>query len=146
MKYILFFTFVLIVSGSCFADPLSILTVKGKKISLSVEIADTEKKHKIGLMNRDNLFPYDGMLFVFQKPIPVQFWMKDTKISLDVVFIGEDGVIKAIKYKAKPGDLTPIPAPSPVLAVLEIEGGQTKTLGISTGDTVIHTIFEKDLK
>ena len=129
-----------------FADDLKIVTVTGKTVSFHVDIANTPETRETGLMNRDVMANDAGMLFVFDTPVTPQFWMKDTRIALDMVFIGADGVVKGVYDTAKPLDLTPIPSPAPVLAVLEINGGRAKTLGISTGAQVIHQFFEKDLK
>jgi len=150
MKSILSFLLIVFFAFQSYADvPMNELIIEThlkQSIPFQVEIADTKEKQKKGLMGRDSLKPRTGMLFVFEKPAKIQFWMKDAKIFLDMIFIGEDGVIKGIHEKAIPYDTTPITAPEPVLAVLEIEGGTAKTLGISRGDKVIHKIFEKGLK
>lgn len=136
----------LVVPVAAFADDLKIITTTQKIIALHVEIANTPETREMGLMNRDVMANDAGMLFVFDAPVTPQFWMKDTRMTLDMVFIGADGVVKGVYDTAKPYDLTPIPSPEPVLAVLEINGGRAKSLGISKGAQVIHEIFEKDLK
>jgi uncharacterized membrane protein (UPF0127 family) len=127
------------------AEPLQIQT-STQTLVFDVEIADTEETRAMGLMNRPSLAPNSGMLFIFDVLSLPEFWMKDTKISLDMIYIGEDGVIDGIHENAIPYDETPISPPAPALAVLEIAGGSSKTLGIAKGDKVIHQIFEKDLK
>jgi uncharacterized membrane protein (UPF0127 family) len=131
-------------------DSLVIELKSGSSIGFQVEIADTFEKREKGLMGRDSLPDNHGMLFLFDEPSTPAFWMKDCKIYLDMIFIGADGLIKGIHHKAIPGDLTPIPSPEPVIAVLEILGGTSEKLRISKGDKVIHPRLEhpaqKDLK
>lgn len=127
-----------------FAEPLQIKT-STQTLVFDVEIADTDETQAYGLMNRDKLAPNSGMLFIFDVLSWPKFWMKDTKISLDMIYIGEDGVIGGIHENAIPYDETPIRPPAAALAVLEIAGGSSKTLGIARGDKVIHQFFEKDL-
>ncbi len=126
------FLFLILVSipVPAFADDLKIVTVTGQTVSFHVDIANTPETRETGLMNRDVMAADAGMLFVFDGLVMPQFWMKDTRIALDMVFIGADGVVKGVYDTAKPYDLTPIPSPAPVLAVLEINGGRAKTLGI----------------
>ena len=132
-------------SSPVFAEPLTIETSK-QSIVLDVEIAYTQEERSLGLMNRDSLAPNSGMFFVFDVLSMPQFWMKDTKISLDMIYIDEKGFVAGIHANAIPYDETPIQPPGPALAVLEIAGGSAERLGIAKGDKVIHRIFEKDLK
>ncbi len=127
------------------AENLVIHTSK-QTISLNVEIADTDDERIQGLQNRETLAPHSGMLFIFETPNTPQFWMKDTKMPLDMVFIAADGTVEGIHENAVPYSLTPIPAPAPILAVLEISGGTAKTLGIAKGSTVNYKVFQKDEK
>lgn len=140
--FLLFFCF----PSLCFAgDILTIRTTKGD-VSLQVELADTPETRKNGLMGRDDLCERCGMLFVFDAEESPRFWMKDTPIPLDMIFIGADGVVKGVHRDARPYDETPISSPGMVLGVLEIRGKASEMLGISVGDQVIHKVFEKDLK
>lgn len=126
------------------AAGLTPLTVehKGRMHTLQVEVADTPEEHEQGLMFRTSLPKNEGMLFLFEKPRPVTMWMKNTPLSLDILFIGEGGSIVNIAEKAVPMSLTPIPAKEPVIAVLEINGGMAKRLGIAAGDTVKHEALQ----
>ena len=128
------------------AAPLIIQTAAGHSVTLDVAIAATTLSRERGLMNRPHLDARTGMLFVFDSIDTPKFRMKDTLIPLDMVFIGADGIIKGIHARAIPHDETPIPSPEPVLTVLEINGGEAETLGISTGDKVIYNFSQKDLK
>lgn len=102
-----------------------------------VEIARTPQQKQIGLMNRRSLGPDRGMIFPFPEPRPASFWMKDTLIPLDIVFIRADGRIAAIAERAEPLSLAAINSHEPVAAVLEIAGGRSAELGIGPGDRVV---------
>ncbi len=155
IKYVSLFSTLLFLSASSFAAPslpplkiekMQFETAAGQTIPFEVEIADTEPARQNGLMFRDSLKPNTGMLFIFDTPSEPMFWMKDAKIRLDLIYIGEDGIVKGVHANAIPFDLTPIPAPARVIAVLEIAGGTAETLGISKGAKAIHSIFKKDAK
>jgi uncharacterized membrane protein (UPF0127 family) len=100
-----------------------------------VEVARTPQEQETGLMNRRSLGPDRGMIFPYDPPQPVSFWMKDTLIPLDMIFIRPDGGIARIAT-AVPLSLEPVPAAEPIQAVLEIPGGRSAELGISAGDRV----------
>jgi uncharacterized membrane protein (UPF0127 family) len=82
------------------------------------------------------------MLFDFGQPRPVAMWMKNTYISLDMLFIRSDGTIAYIAENTVPKSLDTIGVNEPILAVLELAGGSAKRLGIRAGDTVFHRIFK----
>jgi uncharacterized membrane protein (UPF0127 family) len=89
-------------------------------------------------MYRNSLAPDRGMIFPYEPPQQVAFWMKNTFIPLDIVYIRADGTIARI-VNAQPMDLTPLPSGEPVAAVLEIKGGRAKELGIKEGDKASWT-------
>jgi uncharacterized membrane protein (UPF0127 family) len=120
-------------------EPLEIVS-EGRHARFVVEIADDFHKREVGLMCRRALAPDHGMLFDFREPKDVAFWMHNTLIPLDMVFIGADGRVFSIA-SARPLDDTPVPAGGPVRAVLEIPGGRARQLGILPGDKVVHRIF-----
>jgi len=101
-----------------------------------VEVARSAQEQETGLMNRPSLGPDRGMIFPYDPPQPVSFWMKDTLIPLDMIFIRPDGSIAKIAANTVPLSLEPVPAAEPIAAVLEIPGGRTAELGISAGDRV----------
>lgn len=101
-----------------------------------VEIADTDPKRERGLMFRRRLAADRGMWFVFSPPEQVSFWMKNTYIPLDLLFIGPDGRLLSIARNATPMSEATIPAPAPVSAVLEVAGGRAGALGLEPGDRV----------
>lgn len=106
-----------------------------------VEIASTPAERERGLMFRRELAADAGMLFDFQRPQPVSFWMKNTLIPLDMLFVAADGRIVNIAERAVPGSLRPISSAEPVRAVLEVNGGTAHRLGIAPGDRLEHPIF-----
>jgi uncharacterized protein len=108
----------------------------------AVEIADTEAEREKGLMFRKNLPEGQGMLFDFHQEQEVSFWMKNTYIPLDMIFIQGNGRILHIVENAKPLSEQIIPSGGPVLAVLEVAGGTVRQLGIAPGDRVAYPIFK----
>jgi uncharacterized protein len=121
-------------------EPLTIATETDAKL-FTVEIADTDDLRARGLMFRQRIPQDRGMLFDFGNPRPVAMWMKNTYISLDMLFIRPDGKIAYIAENTVPKSLDTIGVQEPVLAVLELAGGSAKRLGIRAGDTVYHRIF-----
>jgi uncharacterized protein len=109
--------------------------------AFTVEIAADEASQQRGLMFRTELAPDAGMLFDFHKPSPRSFWMKNTLISLDMIFIRADGTIANVATNTIPYSEDPILSSEPVLAVLEIKGGRAAELGIEPGQTVHAKIF-----
>jgi uncharacterized membrane protein (UPF0127 family) len=101
-----------------------------------VEVARTAAEQEKGLMFRRSLAPNSGMIFPFNPPQPVSFWMKNTWIPLDLIFIRQDGTIARIAANAKPESLDLIQAGEPVATVLEIAGGRAAQLGITERDRV----------
>lgn len=116
------------------------LTVKSAngEHHFTVEIADTPAEQQMGLMFRQELGPDAGMLFDFHESRQVSFWMQNTLIPLDMLFIRTDGSIANIHVNAHPLDPTSIPSDGPVEFVLEIPGGRSVELGIKAGDTVVN--------
>ena len=128
-------------------EKLTIVSSKdGKKHDFDVEIADTPNSREIGLMFREKMDPDHGMLFEMDKDEPTAFWMKNTLIPLDMLFVAPDGTIKTIHQNAIPQDLTAISSGGPVTGVIELNGGRTQALGIVPGDKVVHPFFKSDKK
>lgn len=115
--------------------PLEIRTDSGKH-RFAVETAITEKEQEKGLMFRKSLDADSGMLFPMSPPRTASFWMKDTLIPLDMIFIRTDGVIAFIAANAAPYSRVPVSAGVPVAAVLELRGGRAAELGVVEGDSV----------
>lgn len=110
--------------------------------TFNIEIVDTPESRAQGLMYRQELAPDAGMLFDFFEDRDVSFWMRNTFIPLDMIFITGDGVVRNVHVNARPHDPTGIPSDGPVQFVLEIPGGRSVELGIEAGDTVTHPRIE----
>jgi uncharacterized membrane protein (UPF0127 family) len=117
--------------------PLAIRSKNGVH-RFTVEVAATPQQQETGLMFRTSVGADRGMIFPYDPPQEVAFWMKNTLIPLDIVFIGVGGKIVRIT-NAQAMDLTPLPSGAPVTGVLEIAAGRAKQLGIREGDTVSWT-------
>ena len=124
-------------------EPLEITTAKAT-IKFTVEIADTEATRNRGMMYRKSLAPDKGMLFDFKTPREAAFWMRNTLIPLDIIFITQDGRILTIARNAVPHSEVPIPSGGVIRGVLELAGGRAAQLGIYPGDRVKHRIFKRD--
>ena len=120
---------------------LTIDTASGKH-RFTVELAKTPRQMAQGLMYRRSLPADAGMLFEFRTPQIASFWMKNTLIPLDMVFIAADGRVVGIHERAVPLSEEPIVSSDPVLAVLELNGGTAARLGIVPGDRVEHAFFK----
>ena len=122
-------------------ESLTISTATGDH-AFSVEIAATPEKRERGLMDR-RFMPMDrGMLFEFERDGPVAFWMKNTYIPLDMVFIARSGKVTRIVDRAEPMSETAIPSGGPCAAVLELNGGVAAEIGLRVGDGVRHPFFK----
>jgi uncharacterized membrane protein (UPF0127 family) len=108
----------------------------GSTYKFAVEIADTADERAQGLMFREHLDPNEGMLFLYPVEKPVAFWMKNTPLPLDMIFIDGQGRIVNVAAMAKPFDTSPISSEGATKAVLEILGGSAGQLGIKAGDLV----------
>ena len=115
---------------------LTITRADGTVFSFKAEIANSPAEQAYGLMYVKSLAADAGMIFPYNPPQQVAFWMKNTLIPLDMLFISPDGSIGRIIAEAPPLDLTPIPSQIPVIAVIEIAGGMAKKDGLAVGDKV----------
>ena len=115
----------------------SLCVVSGPtKHSFTVEMAITSQQQMQGMMFRTELADDKGMLFPFDDVRPASFWMKNTVIPLDIIFVRKDGTIANIAVNTVPYSTDPVPSDGPVAAVLELRGGLTLELGINAGDRV----------
>jgi len=131
--------FLLLTAGlpACRSEPRVIISTKnGKEYAVRVEIADTPAKREMGLQYRRELDDDQGMLFLFPAEEVLTFWMKNTPIPLDMIFIGSDMKIVGIVHDAVPFSLTTRSVGAPSRFVLEIKGGRVKRQGINVGDAV----------
>jgi len=127
--------------AACAPDRVALRGAWGQA-QFGVEVVDEPAERAQGLMFRETLPLSSGMLFIYDYPQPVSFWMKNTLIPLDMIFVDETGLVRAVKHEAQPGDLTPIPGGDEILVVLEINGGLARRLGIGPGSQMQHEVFQ----
>ena len=124
--------------------PLDRATISGSfgKAAFNIDVAADEQSRAQGLMHVESMPMSKGMLFVYQRPQIMSFWMRNTLIELDMLFLDGFGVIQHIHDRAQPLDETPIsPGDMLLTGVLEINGGLAKRLGIKVGDVLRHPSF-----
>ncbi len=119
-------------------DPVP-LTVDDK--SFTIEIADAPDERARGLMFRQTMADDHGMLFIFENTRPVGFWMKNTPMPLDLIFVGEDGKVRAV-LPGEPFSTAPIGPKEPVRFVLEVKRGIAAKAGIDAGDRMSHPAID----
>ncbi|MEN3976656.1 DUF192 domain-containing protein [Emcibacter sp. SYSU 3D8] len=125
--------------GTAQTLPLAPLTVETRKgrVALQVQVADTDTTRQTGLMYRTSMPEREGMLFIFPHVHPVAFWMKNTILPLDIIFVDAAGRIMNIAAGTTPFSLRPITSDGPTKAVLELNAGASARLGIGVGDRVV---------
>lgn len=121
-------------------ERVEIVTRSGVQV-FDVELAVTPEERSKGLMFRRELPAGQGMLFDFGPETPVSMWMRNTYVSLDMIFIHADGRIARVAENTVPLSETIVPSGAPVKAVLEVVAGTARRLGIAPGDRVAHRIF-----
>ncbi|TDR93285.1 DUF192 domain-containing protein [Enterovirga rhinocerotis] len=121
-------------------EPLTIVSQSGRH-AFEVEVARTDDERAQGLMYRRSMAPDRGMLFDFKRVEPISMWMKNTYLSLDMIFIRRDGSIARIAENTEPLSTRVVSSGEPVLSVLEVIAGTAKRLGIKAGDKVEHPLF-----
>lgn len=112
--------------------------------SYSVEVATTDGERARGLMFRRTLPEASGMLFLYDEPQNVGMWMRNTYISLDMVFISADGRVHRVETNTEPFSTDIITSGGDVFGVLELNAGQAQKIGLKPGDRVIHPGFGAD--
>ncbi|WP_371060208.1 DUF192 domain-containing protein [Rhodosalinus sp. 5P4] len=130
-------------AGACREDAVWLRGDWGEA-RFTVEVADDPEERAQGLMFRESLPETAGMLFVYEHPQPVAFWMENTLIPLDMIFADVSGTVRRVHSNAVPGDRTPIPGGREIFAVLEINGGKAEAMGIAPGTEMRHPAFGDD--
>ena len=123
-------------------EPLAIETGGGLQTFL-VEVARDDADRAQGLMYRRTMAPDRGMLFDFARTETVSMWMKNTYLSLDMIFVRPDGIIANVAEHTEPLSTRIVSSSGPVLGVLEVVAGTARRLGIKAGDRVQHPLFGK---
>ena len=122
-------------------EALQIVTASGTH-DFQVEIAKDDASRARGLMDRRFMPADHGMLFEFDREAPEAFWMKNTYIPLDMIFISRTGIVTNIAANAEPLSERAIPSGPPCMAVLELNGGAAANIGLKVGDKVLHPFFK----
>ena len=122
---------------------LTIETARGATHRFTVELATSSEQHQRGLMFRDTMAQSHGMLFVFDISRPLSFWMRNTRISLDMLFLDAQGRVINIARRTTPMSEAAYRSAGPARAVLEINGGLSDLLGIAPGDRVLHSLLSR---
>lgn len=136
---------------ACREDAAVLRRPDGSMVEIAVELADTPETRARGLMFREALPPAAGMLFIYEEPQPVAFWMRNTLIALDMLFIDATGRVRLVHERAVPHDETPIPGaaaddPFPDrLMVLEIAAGEAARLRLAEGTLLAHPRLDQGL-
>jgi uncharacterized protein len=128
------------------AFPQSLLAIRtsvGKVVNFKIWEADTPKREEQGMMFVREMDEHTGMLFMFPQNRPVTMWMKNTYVSLDLLFLNAQGKIDYIAASATPRSEAIIDPPTPEFAVLELKGGACEQFGVKVGDQVLHKNFTK---
>ena len=126
--------------GNCNHEQISIYTRAQLKAKFCVELANNNEARQRGLMFRTEMELSNGMMFVYDRPQSVSFWMKNTSIPLDIIFADETGIVTKIFENALPFSTNSIFGGHEVQYVLEINAGLTKLLGIRTGSFIKHNL------
>jgi uncharacterized membrane protein (UPF0127 family) len=121
-------------------ETLQIITASGTH-DFQVEVAKDEESRARGLMNRPFMPADRGMLFEFERDEPVAFWMKNTYIPLDMIFISSKGRVTNVVANAEPLSERILPSGPPCVAVLELNGGAAASIGLKVGDAIRHPFF-----
>lgn len=122
---------------ACRNSPRVVISTKGgKELAVRVEVADTPAKRELGLQYRRELDEDQGMLFLFPTERVQSFWMKNTPLSLDIIFIGSHRRIVGIIHQAIPFSTASLSVTAPSQFVLEVKGGLSRLRGIEVGDAV----------
>jgi uncharacterized protein len=125
-------------SGFAAGTGTLVLKTESGEHSFTIEVASTNQERALGLMFRRSLPENGGMLFLYDRPQPAAMWMKNTLIPLDMVFISADGTVHRIEQNAEPHSTALIPSEGPVVAVLELNGGEAAKIGLKRGDKVLY--------
>ena len=132
-----------VASAACTSDRVTVYGDWGQA-RFQVDVADDPAERSKGLMFVEQMGTLEGMLFVYERPQRATFWMRNTLIPLDMIFVAPDGEVLNIHENAIPHDETTIDGGEGVQFVLEINGGLSSRLGISVGDVLEHPSFGPD--
>jgi uncharacterized membrane protein (UPF0127 family) len=147
LKFLLLLCLLILPLAPADAEPVTYTTAplafktQGGTLNFTVEESLSDAQHQNGLMFRKSLEDRHGMIFVFTPARRVSFWMKNTLIPLDMIFVDNQGVITQIIENATPESLAPLPSDYDARAVIEVAGGVAAHYHIASGDKVIYSLF-----
>jgi len=141
MLAMVWLTFVAFVTPSLAGASTAIVLTESGNHAFTVEVAETAEQRARGLMFRKEMDADAGMLFDFKVSGPVQFWMKNTPLSLDMIFIRENGIVAKVAENTKPLSTKIVPSDEPVRFVLEVIAGTSARIGLKPGDRVLHALI-----
>lgn len=124
------------------SSEITITRADGERFLLPVEVADTANEKNYGLMFKSSMPRDEGMIFVYDPPERVSYWMKNTLIPLDILFVRADGRIARIVANAQPNDLSPIDSLIPVAVVVEVNAGVVQEYGLQAGDKISSPLLK----
>ncbi|WP_170936942.1 MULTISPECIES: DUF192 domain-containing protein [Rhodomicrobium] len=122
--------------------PLTLITSSGRH-PITVEVADNDQERSKGLMFRRSMGDDEGMIFLYPQDEEITMWMKNTYIPLDMVFVEADGTVHRIEERTEPFSESIIRSGGKVRAVIELNGGSAKRLGLKSGDKVDYPAFRQ---
>lgn len=124
----------------------TIVEIKSERahIRLNVEVADSAEARAMGLMHRTSMPYSSGMWFIYETPRTVAFWMRNTLIPLDMIFVDQHGLVQKVHMNARPLDETPIPGGDNIQYVLEVNAGLSERYGITKGAFIRHPSINSD--
>jgi len=117
----------------------------GVQAQFEIELAKTPAEQAKGLMFRESMPQFSGMLFIYERPSAVSFWMKNTLIPLDMLFIDPTGVVQRIKHSATPLSTASIPGGRNIQYVLEINGGIANMLRLEAGAQIRYSGISEEI-
>ena len=141
LRLCLVLTILPVLAGASGIREVVLIETASSQYRFEVEVADDMKERAEGLMYREQLADNAGMLFIYSKPQAVDFWMKNTPLSLDIVYVRADGTIARIAENATPMSEELLPSGEPIKAVLEVKGGTMRALGVAVGDRLRNTTY-----
>lgn len=132
------------VPGAAFSCRDDVIDIRGPEGAsrFTVEIADEPEERRKGLMFREEMAAGHGMLFIFETSGPRAFWMKNTPLPLDLIFLDEEGRVVSVQADAEPFSERSLPSEGDALGVLEINGGLAARYGIGPGAVARHPMFD----
>ena len=132
-----------VVAGTCTENTIE-LRQNGVKAQFAIELAKTPAEQAKGLMFRESMPQFNGMLFMNERPRRVSFWMKNTLIPLDMFFMDSTGTVQRVHSNAIPQDTTPIAGGDNIQYILEINGGLAALLGLTEGAEARYIGFDQE--